>query len=150
MSNVVLPPWAKDASDFIWKHRQALESRYVQQHLHLWIDLIFGCKQRGAAAVGADNVFRHTSYAGDVDLDAITDPVCCSETSYVVVLLILWCCVSTQACLCLLLFQLLILLLQFPVQANTSVCSACDLVELFSEFVITLGAFCIECDEICR
>ena len=75
VSNVILPPWAKDAPDFIWKHRRALESRYVQQHLHLWIDLIFGYKQRGSAAVNADNVFRHTSYAGDVDLDAITDPV---------------------------------------------------------------------------
>lgn len=75
VSNVILPPWAKDAPDFVWKHRQALESCYVQQHLHLWIDLIFGCKQRGAAAVASDNMFRHTSYAGDVDLDAIRDPV---------------------------------------------------------------------------
>ena len=47
----------------------------MQRHLHLWIDLIFGCKQRGAAAVAADNLFRHTSYEGAVDLDTISDPV---------------------------------------------------------------------------
>jgi Beige/BEACH domain len=55
--------------------REALESEHVSTHLHLWIDLIFGCKQRGAAAVEADNVFRHTSYEGAVELDRIADPV---------------------------------------------------------------------------
>lgn len=70
-----LPPWASGAADFIWKHRQALESRYVQANLHHWIDLIFGCKQRGEAAVQADNLFWHTSYEGAVDLDSIDDPV---------------------------------------------------------------------------
>jgi hypothetical protein len=75
VADVALPPWADDAADFIWQHRQALESKFVQQHLHLWIDLIFGCKQHGEAAVEADNVFRHTSYLGEVDLDAISDPV---------------------------------------------------------------------------
>ena len=75
VSDVRLPPWAKDAADFVWQHRRALESPHVQRHLHLWIDLIFGCKQRGQAAVAADNLFRHTSYEGAVDLDFINDPV---------------------------------------------------------------------------
>ena len=75
MTDVQLPAWARDAPEFLWRHRQALESPHVQRHLHLWIDLIFGCKQRGAAAVAADNLFRHTSYEGAVDLDAIDDPV---------------------------------------------------------------------------
>jgi hypothetical protein len=75
VTDVQLPPWAKDAADFLWKHRQALESEHVQRHLHLWIDLIFGCKQRGASAVNADNLFRHTSYEGAIDLDSIADPV---------------------------------------------------------------------------
>ncbi len=30
--------------------------------LHQWIDLIFGCKSRGAAAEKADNVFHHLTY----------------------------------------------------------------------------------------
>ena len=36
-------------------------------------DLVFGCKQRGGAAVEADNVFRHTAYEGAVDIEAVTD-----------------------------------------------------------------------------
>lgn len=42
VSDVVLPPWCTDASDFVAKHRAALESEHVSAHLHLWIDLIFG------------------------------------------------------------------------------------------------------------
>lgn len=35
--------------------RDALESEYVSQNLHLWIDLIFGYKQNGKEAEEADN-----------------------------------------------------------------------------------------------
>ncbi|RDA88364.1 hypothetical protein CP532_5576 [Ophiocordyceps camponoti-leonardi (nom. inval.)] len=74
VDNVVLPPWAKgDPKIFIAKHREALESRYVSENLHHWIDLVFGCKQRGEAAVESVNVFHHLSYAGASDLDRITD-----------------------------------------------------------------------------
>ena len=34
---------------------QALESDHVSAHLHEWIDLIFGCKQKGRAAEEARN-----------------------------------------------------------------------------------------------
>ncbi|KAM4063724.1 beige/BEACH domain-containing protein [Hirsutella rhossiliensis] len=74
VDNVALPPWAKgDPKIFIAKHREALESRYVSENLHHWIDLVFGHKQRGEAAVENVNVFHHLSYAGASDLDRITD-----------------------------------------------------------------------------
>lgn len=55
MDNVTLPPWAKSSEDFVIKLREALESEYVSRYLHLWIDLIFGYKQRGNEAVKAHN-----------------------------------------------------------------------------------------------
>lgn len=76
IDTVVLPPWAKgDPKIFIAKHREALESSYVSAHLHQWIDLIFGAKQRGEAALETTNVFHHLSYHGATDLDQIEDPV---------------------------------------------------------------------------
>jgi hypothetical protein len=51
------------------------QSPAVSARLHAWIDLVFGCKQRGAAAVEAQNVFYHLTYEGAVDIEAIADPV---------------------------------------------------------------------------
>ncbi|KAM9488840.1 neurobeachin-like protein 2 isoform 2-T2 [Clarias gariepinus] len=73
VNDVVLPRWASSREDFIRKHRQALESEHVSAHLHEWIDLIFGYKQRGPAAVEALNVFYYCTYEGAVDLDAIAN-----------------------------------------------------------------------------
>lgn len=54
-----LPPWARnDPRLFILIHRQALESDQVSQTLCQWIDLVFGLKQKGKAAVHAINVFH--------------------------------------------------------------------------------------------
>lgn len=76
VDDVKLPPWAKgDPHVFIAKHREALESPYVSEQLHHWIDLVFGFKQRGEAAVEATNVFQHLSYGGAKDLDTIDDAV---------------------------------------------------------------------------
>jgi hypothetical protein len=76
IDSVELPPWAKgDPKIFIEKHREALESPYVSENLHHWIDLVFGSKQKGEAAVEAVNVFHHLSYKGAKDLDAIDDPM---------------------------------------------------------------------------
>uniref|UniRef100_A0A3Q0SVF9 Neutral sphingomyelinase activation associated factor n=1 Tax=Amphilophus citrinellus TaxID=61819 RepID=A0A3Q0SVF9_AMPCI len=73
VGDVVLPPWATDASDFLEKHRAALESQYVSEHLHEWIDLVFGFKQRGSEAVAAHNVFHPLTYEGGIDCDSIED-----------------------------------------------------------------------------
>ena len=71
-----LPPWAQgDARIFIRLHRKALESPHVSAHLHEWIDLIFGHKQRGKAAVKAQNVFYYLTYEDVVDVNAIADPM---------------------------------------------------------------------------
>ncbi|KAL5005989.1 hypothetical protein ScPMuIL_017147 [Solemya velum] len=73
VTDVVLPRWASSPEDFINKHKQALESNYVSENLHNWIDLIFGYKQKGPAAEEALNVFFYCTYEGAVDLDAIKD-----------------------------------------------------------------------------
>ncbi|KAL7045563.1 hypothetical protein ACKWTF_002261 [Chironomus riparius] len=76
LGDILLPPWAKqDPREFIRIHRQALECDHVSQHLHLWIDLIFGCKQQGSGAVEAVNVFHHLFYEGNVDIYNIDDPL---------------------------------------------------------------------------
>ncbi|XP_039972846.1 neurobeachin-like protein 2 isoform X5 [Xiphias gladius] len=73
VTNVLLPRWATSRGDFIRKHRKALECEHVSSHLHEWIDLIFGYKQRGEEAVNALNVFYYCTYEGAVDLDAIAN-----------------------------------------------------------------------------
>ena len=81
VQDVVLPRWAHgDPHEFVKKHREALESKYVSENLHNWIDLIFGYKQRGEAAEESMNVFIHLTYEGEVDVDAITDPLLRSAT----------------------------------------------------------------------
>ena len=40
------------ADEFVRVMREALESDHVSRNLHHWIDLIFGCKQRGEAGSG--------------------------------------------------------------------------------------------------
>jgi WD40 repeat protein len=76
LDHVELPAWSSgSARQFVRLHRQALESEFVSAHLHEWIDLIFGYKQRGPAAVEALNVFYYLTYGGQVDIDKIADPL---------------------------------------------------------------------------
>ncbi len=74
--DVKLPPWAKSPEEFVSINLAALESEYTSAHLHEWVDLIFGFKQDGVAAIEATNVFHHFTYEGSVDLDrlASTNP----------------------------------------------------------------------------
>jgi hypothetical protein len=62
IGNVELPPWAKSPMEFVYLNRKALESRLASEKLGLWIDLIFGCKQRGEASLAADNQYKEEMY----------------------------------------------------------------------------------------
>ncbi|CAN8244848.1 unnamed protein product [Cochlearia groenlandica] len=74
LGDILLPPWAKGSPEiFIARNREALESEYVSSHLHDWIDLIFGHKQRGKAAVEAANIFYYLTYEGAVDVENMDD-----------------------------------------------------------------------------
>ncbi|XP_064125927.1 WD repeat- and FYVE domain-containing protein 4 isoform X4 [Loxodonta africana] len=76
LGDVQLPPWADgDPRKFISLHRQALESDFVSANLHQWIDLIFGYKQQGPAAVEAVNTFHPYFYGDKMDLSSIRDPL---------------------------------------------------------------------------
>lgn len=74
LGDICLPPWAKGSPEmFIARNREALESEYVSSHLHEWIDLIFGHKQRGKPAVEAANIFYYLTYEGAVDVENMED-----------------------------------------------------------------------------
>uniref|UniRef100_A0ABM5FZY4 WD repeat- and FYVE domain-containing protein 4 isoform X1 n=1 Tax=Pogona vitticeps TaxID=103695 RepID=A0ABM5FZY4_9SAUR len=76
LGDIQLPPWAEgNPYKFVSLHRQALESDYVSAHLHHWIDLIFGSKQQGPAAVKAVNIFHPYFYGDQLQLDNIKDPL---------------------------------------------------------------------------
>jgi len=74
LSDVKLPPWANgSAVTFVEIMRQGLESEYVSENLHHWIDLVFGYKQRLPEARKCHNLFHPYTYEGNVDIDAIED-----------------------------------------------------------------------------
>ncbi|XP_032082434.1 WD repeat- and FYVE domain-containing protein 4 isoform X3 [Thamnophis elegans] len=76
LNDVDLPPWAGgNPHRFIRLHRQALESDFVSSRLHHWIDLIFGSKQQGPAAVKAVNTFHPYFYSDQAQMGSIEDPL---------------------------------------------------------------------------
>lgn len=72
VDSVKLPKWARTPSKFLTKQREALESDYVSQNLHLWIDLIFGIKQD---SIEDNNVFHPCTYQNKVKQSVLNDPV---------------------------------------------------------------------------
>jgi hypothetical protein len=75
IDNVVLPLWCQSNPRlFIIIMRQALESNYVTNNLNNWIDLIFGYKQSGKAALDAINCYHPACYFG-YPVEQISDPV---------------------------------------------------------------------------
>jgi len=91
VSDVILPKWARNPEEFVFRNRQALESKIVSKNLANWIDLIFGYKQLGEEALKADNLFYYMTYEvllenlyefiienifykGEIDLNNIQDP----------------------------------------------------------------------------
>jgi hypothetical protein len=74
LGDVILPVWAKGSPErFIEIMRLALESDICSDMLPDWIDLIFGRKQQGKAAIDANNVFFYLTYYGSVDVASIED-----------------------------------------------------------------------------
>lgn len=69
VDHVEIPPWARNAAEFIILNRRAMESSYVSANLHKWIDLIFGYQQSGPASFTANNAFHPYFYH-----TAIKDP----------------------------------------------------------------------------
>uniref|UniRef100_M4BZH7 BEACH domain-containing protein n=1 Tax=Hyaloperonospora arabidopsidis (strain Emoy2) TaxID=559515 RepID=M4BZH7_HYAAE len=72
---VALPPWATSPYEFVRLHRLALESDFVSNNLHHWIDLIFGFKQTGAPAVDSLNSYHIACYPERLDLCSSSDGV---------------------------------------------------------------------------
>ncbi|CAH9108524.1 unnamed protein product, partial [Cuscuta europaea] len=61
MSDLAVPSWAGTPENFIKLHRNALESNRVSRQIHNWIDITFGYKMSGSAAVAAKNVMLPAS-----------------------------------------------------------------------------------------
>lgn len=61
MTDLAVPPWAGSPEEFIKLHRDALESERVSYQIHHWIDITFGYKMSGQAAVSAKNVMLPSS-----------------------------------------------------------------------------------------
>ncbi|KAL0367846.1 UNVERIFIED_CONTAM: protein GFS12 [Sesamum radiatum] len=61
MPDLAVPSWAGTPQEFIKLHRDALESNRVSCQIHHWIDVTFGYKMSGEAAIAAKNVMLPAS-----------------------------------------------------------------------------------------
>ena len=72
VNDVELPPWCNNISfNFISEMRRNLEKNELK--INKWIDLIFGCLQRGEKAEENHNIFMAHSYEDMVKIDSVTD-----------------------------------------------------------------------------
>ena len=66
VDHVDLPTWAqKDPYKFVYLMRVLLESQHVSNNIHAWVNLIFGCDQKGRAAISKQNVFMGETYESE-------------------------------------------------------------------------------------
>ncbi|XP_042027457.1 protein GFS12 isoform X1 [Salvia splendens] len=61
MPDLAVPSWAGTSEEFVKLHRDALESNRVSLQMHKWIDITFGYKMSGEAAIAAKNVMLPAS-----------------------------------------------------------------------------------------
>jgi hypothetical protein len=69
LNSVELPGWSNSPADFINKHMEILESDRCGQKINAWIDLIWGYKQNGEAAITAENTFDPLMYRSGSIID---------------------------------------------------------------------------------
>jgi hypothetical protein len=74
IADVRIGNWCHSAREFTTKMKAILESDRVSHNLHNWIDLIFGFKTRGDAAIECKNVFDKLCYADQTE-SGFLDPV---------------------------------------------------------------------------
>ena len=66
VSDVELPQWSQnDPRLFVLIHKKIFEHKIVSENLNKWIDLIFGYRQQGPAAVEVCNTYRQACYPID-------------------------------------------------------------------------------------
>ena len=69
VQDVLMPNWCKNNPyKFIIKKRELLESRSSKFDLNPWIDLIFGCTQRGVKSQALGNLFSSYAYDGVINI----------------------------------------------------------------------------------